>query len=71
MENCLDIPILGLDEAANLYDYKFEDEIYPNVILQASEVANMEKNSIEPISQNNSESVLSLNEQIDAGKALF
>ena len=71
VENPLDIPLLDLDEVANLSEYKSEDEFFPEEDLRAAELADMEENSVEPISRNTSASVLHLNEQIDAGKALF
>ena len=71
VENPLDIPLLGLDEVANLSDYKSEDELFPEEDLRAAELADMEEDSEEPITPNTSERALLQNEQKDAGKALF
>ena len=70
MENPLDISLTEFDEVANFSGYKSED-LFPEVDLRATELADMEENSIEPVSRTSSDSVLLPNEKLDAGKALF
>jgi len=71
VENPLDIPLLDLEEVANLSEYNSEDELFLEEDLRAAELADMEENPEESISKNTPETALLLNEQIDAGKALF
>ena len=67
VENPLDIPLLDLDEVANLSEYNSEDELFLEEDLRAAELADMEENSEESISKNTPETALLLNEP---GKAL-